>query len=101
MITSQKLGRFIVSQRDIDLAASGNCDMRAGLCALFGKCIIVWAEARYDRRCVEYAAFCEDFEEVPMGVACPVYNYEISRIEDNIRGQSIVTFDVKFTKEAR
>jgi hypothetical protein len=99
----RRVGRFFVSRKILEDVIEGRShDAVAAWCAMFGRCVILETKIVYPWGAIEYTAYCEDFEAHPDAEALvpPVYDVTISRREDVIAGQTIVTFDAKFTRLA-
>lgn len=99
-MTTRNIGRFIISRRTIDDVLARKPEAAAAWSAVFGKCVVIEATHRFDRDAIEYLAFSEDFEPVPVAMEAPVYEVEISRHEGFVGGQRVETFDAKFRKAA-
>ena len=52
---------------------------------IMGECIIVRAEARYDRKVIEYIALSDKFDETPVGILTPKYIIKITGLKKGVR----------------
>lgn len=96
---SNRVGRFSLSDDFISDAASHiTAEGDAEFFAIFRRCVVVRAECQYATRCIEYVAFCDQFDEVENGFSLPVYDIDITRSESLMGGVPVVTFEPKFTR---
>lgn len=96
-----RLGRFFIRREIIDDAVRGAApEAAARWCAIFGKCIVIEAQQRWDRDAIEYLAWCADFDENPEGCEAVRYEVEVTSRTEVLAGQRVETFDAIFRKAA-
>ena len=76
MINHRKLGQFFIDEDFFD-RADGAIQL------LMSRVIIVRCEHLYHRRCFDYTAICDDFDEVPKYKIIPIYVVTVHQLEDS------------------
>ena len=87
MAGASHIGKFTIDKCQIDR-------MPKVALAILNGCIVVQAENKWHSDQIEYMAISDQFDEVPVGDACPEYE---PQIKDLVGGKYHVTWERKRT----